>query len=83
MKLSGPVSDPTVSQCTVPITGHMILSQVCTNKYSISNILSLFNLQRSFPTHALAFFDTVVCSTLTCNRTKMLFKEQNEIIRSR
>ena len=80
MKLSGPVSDPTVSQCTVPITGHMILSQVCTNKYSISNILSLFNLQRSFPTHALAFFDTVV---LTCNRTKMLFKLQNEIIRSR
>ena len=75
MKLSGPVSDPTVSQCTVPIiTGHMILSQVCTNKYSISNILSLFNLQRSFPIHALAFFDTVVCSTLTCNRTKMLFK---------
>ena len=22
MKLSGPASDPTVSQCTVPITGH-------------------------------------------------------------
>ena len=53
MKLSGPASDPTVTQCTNPITGHnMILSQVCTNKYSISNILSLFNLQRSFPTHA-------------------------------
>ena len=83
MKLSGPASDPTVSQCTVPITGHMILFQVCTNKYSISNIQSLFNVQRSFPTHALAFFDTVVCSTLTCNRTKMLFKEQNEIIRFR
>ena len=74
MKLSGPVSDPTVSQFTVPITEHMILSQVCTNKYSISNILSLFNLQRSFPLHALALFDTVVCSTLTCNRTKMLLK---------
>ena len=56
MKLSGPVSDPAVSQCTVPITGHMILSQVCTNKYSISKILSLSNLQRSFPTHALVIF---------------------------
>ena len=39
------------------------------------NILSpIFYLKRSSPTYALEFFDRVVCSTLTCNQTKMLFK---------
>ena len=43
MKLSGPVSDPTVSQCTVPITGYTILSHGCTNTYyAIMFYLSLF-----------------------------------------
>ena len=74
MKLSGPVSDPAVSQCTVPITGHMILSQVCTNKYSISKILSLSNLQKSFPTHALLIFWHSCMFNLNFNRTKILFK---------
>ena len=43
MKLSDSVSNPAVSQCTVPITGHMILSRDGQNHHMLMILKSKSN----------------------------------------
>ena len=73
MKLSDSVSDPTVSQCTVPITGHNydFVPRLYQNILRYYVLSFSFLSPEKFSKLSTAIFSMCERSPLTCNRRKM------------